>query len=84
MEKFIQIHKDVGSNLSKDDNLTDDLEFEYPTRLDSYDDTITGAMLDTTRRRRKSARAKLLAQLEIFEGCETALKEILEEDYNEA
>ena len=35
-------------------------------------------MLDATQRRREAARAKLLAQLEIFEGDETSLKEKLE------
>ena len=77
-EKSIQIDNNVSENLANVVDLSENWEFVYPTRPDSYDDAIPGSMLNTTQRQCKAAQAEILNQFEIFEGYETDFKEKLE------
>ena len=56
--------------------------FSNPTRLARYDASITGAMLDATRRNREDKREEMLEQWDIFDAYETKYKELIEEAYD--
>ena len=82
-EKFRSLHNAVAG-VAVGDELTAAWVFAYPTRPESYDETIAGNMLDATRRKREAARADLITQFDIFEGYKTSFKDKVEEAYDQA
>ena len=65
-EKFIQLHNNVAATIGDVGEFSENWEFVYPTCPDSYDDAITGSMLNFIQRRREAAQAEILTHLEIF------------------
>ena len=66
------------------DELDPTWTFEYPERPATYDASITGQMLDATRRKKEEERKDALMQFDTFEGYELAFKEKLELAYDAA
>ena len=79
--KYITVH----DNQCEDGNELDpNWTFVYPDRPASYDASITGTMLDATRRKKEETRKDELMQFDTFEGYELAFKEKLEIAYDAA
>jgi hypothetical protein len=78
---YIRIHNNAQADPNTHLNAT--WMFTNLTRLDPYDATITGAMLEATRHQREAKRKEMLAQWDIFDSYETKFKELLEEAYDE-
>ena len=63
--RFIRIH---DNQVAAGDELDPNLIFVYPDRPATYDASITGQMLDTTRHKKEEERKDALMQFETFEG----------------
>lgn len=58
-------------------------QFNNPVRLARYDSTITGAMLEATRKNREDKREEMLEQWDIFDAYESKYRDLIEEAYDE-
>ena len=77
---YITLHNKVEADPAQ--YLIAGWQFTNPTRLARYDATITGAMLEATRKNREDTRAEMLEQWDIFDAYETKFKELIEEAYD--
>ena len=79
--KFIRVH---DNQCVDGDKLDPTWTFDYPERPATYDASITGQMLEATRRRKEEERKDALMQFDTFEGYELVFKEKLELAYDAA
>ena len=67
-EKYIALHKTVATGITATANLAATWSFTYPSRPETYDDTILATHADVSRQKKEAQRAELITQYEIFEG----------------
>lgn len=79
-DDYITLHNKLEAD--PDEHLDDDWQFDNPTRLARYDATITGNMLEATRKNREDTRKGMLEQWDIFDAYETKYKDLVEEAYD--
>ena len=81
-KRFITLHNKTVQP-GDDGWLDEEWEFEYPSRPSAYDSTITGQMLDATRRRKEEERKALLEGWDTFNAYELSYKTKLAAAYDE-
>ena len=79
--RYIRVH---DNQCVTGDELDPNWIFVYPDRPATYDASITGQMLDATRRKKEEERKDAIMQFDTFEGYELAFKEKLEMAYDAA